>query len=664
MNEQTIYIPLGTLEISELNVRRVEPTGIEELAALIKSQGLLQNLVVVSTFPGQNDCYEVIAGGRRLRALQLLAQRGDLDQDYLVPCVEVDQANAEQSSIAENSAREPMHPADEFEAFKRMHDAGATIEDTAAAFGVSPLVVRRRLQLAKVSPKLVAIYRAGKMNLETLQAFTLTDDQAVQEKAWNGAAEYQRNTYNIRAVITKGALEARSDRRAKFVGLDAYEAAGGVVRRDLFGGTDSGYIDDVALLEQLTTAKLEGIAAGLRADGWSFVAVHPEIGYSETSSYGKSKPKTRPLTDEETSVIEALQKQADAAREELNDDENDELTDEQIGELEDQEEAARSAIVVIRAKTEEYSPRQMKGSGVVMGITYHGALEIHLGMIKPVDKKAEAKHAAASGEPVEKADHSEALLRKLSANRTAAIAAHLLEAPRVALDYLCAQLATKVIYEASSYGYGQNGLMINAQPHLTALTQLADDVESGKAFAAINERRQQLSQMLPEKADGLFEWLSDRPVTDVIEILGFCTSSCLNAVVGVEGVQPMGDLAQAIGLDMSDWWQPTVQSYLGQVRKNVVIAAVSEVAGAHVAQSLDKLKKGDFGKKAEELLADSEWLPSVLRAPRPKKAAPAVKSNPPKKAAPARKTAAKPEAHQVAPAHDSAVAWPFPSGRA
>jgi ParB family chromosome partitioning protein len=664
MNEQTIYIPLGTLEISELNVRRVEPTGIEELAALIKSQGLLQNLVVVSTFPGQNDCYEVIAGGRRLRALQLLAQRGDLDPDYLVPCVEVNQANAEQSSIAENSAREPMHPADEFEAFKRMHDAGAPIEDTAAAFGVSPLVVRRRLQLAKVSPKLISIYRAGGMNLETLQAFTLTDDRVLQEKAWDGAPEYNRNSYNIRAILTKGALEARSDRRAKFVGLDAYEAAGGTLRRDLFGGTDSGYIDDIALLEQLTTAKLEVIAAGLRAEGWSFVAVHPEIGYSETSSYGKSKPKTRALTDDESREIDELKESIDKADTKLQDDESDDLAQEEIDALEDTISNANNAIAGIRARTEEYSARQMKGSGVVMGITYHGTLEIHLGMIKPADKKEEAKRATASGEPVEKSDHSEALLRKLSANRTAAIAAHLLEAPRVALDYLCAQLATKVIYDASSYGYGQAGLMISAQPHLTALTQLADDVESGKAFAAINERRQQLLQMLPEKADGLFEWLSDRPVTDVIEILGFCTSSCLNAVAGVEGVQPMGDLAQAIGLDMSDWWQPTVQSYLGQVRKNVVIAAVSEVAGAHIAQSLDKLKKGDLGKKAEELLADSEWLPSVLRAPRPKKAAPAVKSNPAKKAALARKTAAKPETRQVAPAHDSAVAWPFPSGRA
>jgi ParB family chromosome partitioning protein len=119
----------------------------------------------------------------------------------------------------------------------------------------------------------------------------------------------------------------------------------------------------------------------------------------------------------------------------------------------------------------------------------------------------------------------------------------------------------------------------------------------------------------------------------------------------------MADLAQTIGLDMSDWWQPTVHSYLGQVRKNVVIAAVSEVAGAHIAQSLDKLKKGDLGKKAEELLADSEWLPSVLRAPKPKKAAPVAKRDPAKKAVPAKKEAVK-------PGLDPAAAWPFPRERA
>ena len=48
-----------------------------------------------------------------------------------------------------------MHPADEYAAMSRLIDEGRSVEDVAAAFGVTPLVVKRRMKLAAVSPALL-----------------------------------------------------------------------------------------------------------------------------------------------------------------------------------------------------------------------------------------------------------------------------------------------------------------------------------------------------------------------------------------------------------------------------------------------------------------------------------------------------------------------------
>lgn len=181
---------------SKRNARKMSRLSIPELAASIARISLLQNLIVILCPDGET--YEVVAGDRRLTALKLLAKKKRIPADYEVPCLLVPDASARTVSLAENLLREQMHPADQFEAFAALVKEGRPIEDIAADFGVTPLVVQRRLKLANVSPRLLADYRAGAVTLEQLMALTITDDHPAQEAAFYGAPEWQRGASALR----------------------------------------------------------------------------------------------------------------------------------------------------------------------------------------------------------------------------------------------------------------------------------------------------------------------------------------------------------------------------------------------------------------------------------------------------------------------------------
>ena len=236
--------------------------GIAELAANIAAHGLLQNLQVRKAANGQ---FEVVAGGRRLAALKLLAKRKALAKDAPIGCNVLDGEDAAEISLAENEMRQAMHPADQFEAFKALIDAGHGTEDVAARFGVTPTVVRQRLKLAAVSPKLMALYREADMTLDQLMAFTVSDDHAAQEAAWFDAAEWQRSAHAIRQTLTAAHVRA-DDRRARFVTVDAYVGGGRRVITDLFQAESEGYLTDPALLDR-TGEREAGTRSRNRAAG-------------------------------------------------------------------------------------------------------------------------------------------------------------------------------------------------------------------------------------------------------------------------------------------------------------------------------------------------------------------------------------------------------------
>jgi len=303
-------IPFNKLVLSQANVRRMKAgVSIEELAEDIARRTLLQSLSVrpVLDADGQETgMFEIPAGGRRFRALELLVKQKRLAKTAPVPCVVREGGIAEEDSLAENIQRVALHPLDQFRAFQALRDKDLGDAEIAARFFVTPTVVKQRLRLAAVSDKLLDIYAEDGITLEQLMAFTVTNDHARQEQVWDAVSRsYNKEPYLIRRQLTEGAVRA-SDRRAQFVGMDVYEVAGGVVMRDLFQHDDGGWLQDPALLDRLVTEKLQAEAEALRAEGWSWIAVATDFAYGHAAGLRRLTGETVDLSEEENASFAVL----------------------------------------------------------------------------------------------------------------------------------------------------------------------------------------------------------------------------------------------------------------------------------------------------------------------------------------------------------------------
>ena len=292
-------IPLSQLELSPDNVRKTpaDASAFTELKASIAAHGLLENLIARTMEPGADGIgrYAVIAGGRRLAAMQALAAEGALDEDHPVPCRMIGGiVAAEEVSLAENSVRAAMHPADQVEAFRRLADAGSTAAAIAARFGVSERTVEKRLRLGNAAPVLLEAYRAGEIDLETLMAFAVTTDQARQSAVWATVSQqgYRPGAWQIKRLLTEDRVSATSA-IARFVGIEAYEAAGGRIDRDLFAEEDERgiWFDDPDLLNKLAMDSLQ-VAARELETRWKWAEARLDVDWSATAAFGRVRPTT------------------------------------------------------------------------------------------------------------------------------------------------------------------------------------------------------------------------------------------------------------------------------------------------------------------------------------------------------------------------------------
>jgi len=256
-------------------------------------------------------------------------------------------------------------------------EKGFSAEEVAARFGVTAHVVRQRLRLGSVSPRLMQVYRDGDLTLDQLMAFAITEDHARQEDGFERLL-HNREPYAIRRLLTETNVPAR-DRRARFVGLEAYEAAGGAILRDLFSEDQGGYLEDAALLDRLTKERLESAAAELcEYEGWKWAEAH--LDYPHSHGLRRLYPSPVELSPEDAAAYAAAQAVYDAltARfdgvEELPDD-----IDERFGELE-------AEIERIDAKREAYDPDVVNRCGAFVILNHDGTLRIERGFVRREDE--------------------------------------------------------------------------------------------------------------------------------------------------------------------------------------------------------------------------------------------------------------------------------------
>lgn len=613
--------PLHALQISRHNVRRTNKGDVSELAASILAEGLINPLTCVRVdADGTDERFEVIAGGKRLRAHLFLADRGDISADHLVDINVIDEANALEISLAENVVRERMHPHDEFVAFRDLAANGKGPDEIAARFGVTPLVVQRRLRLANVSPVLLRHFRDNKLSVDQMQAFALTDDHPAQERVYDSArSAYELTPDRIRAALADKQIPT-TERRVRFVGLAVYEAAGGAVTRDLFDDTGGGFVVDENLLDQLAEERLCREAETLRAEGWSFVHIERDgEAYKFTSKCDHSHPKReeRVLSDEEHARVAALKVRAEDLRQQMEaDDALDEhvLTEEAYEALQDERRAALQEIAALTAEVEIYSPRQMAKAGCLIEMGERGDLRISRGLIPRAESKAAQKMVeAAGGTPAAAAPAtlSESMLRRFSAHRQLALQIELLQRADIARAALAHALLLPLLFQ----GAKDRTLDVYAKSNDVGLLGFEDVnvcAARGKLLDAVEGLRSTLR--VPTVVTQFWPWLLEQGAETIDALLGLAAVLTVDTVMRYPNEEPKGvPLEVALDLDMSQHWRATATNFGSLVPRAIAIEAVREIHGKEQAARLEPMKKAELAGEVERLVAPFAWLPKSLR---------------------------------------------------
>jgi ParB family chromosome partitioning protein len=643
---ETVLIPLNKLKRHPKNARKTphSEASIEAKAASIAAKGMLQNLVVEPERDAEGQptgCYLVSVGeGRRLAQL-LRVKRKEIKKSEPIRCV-VDTVNdAAEISLDENVTRENLHPADQFEAFRELAETrGWGAEEIAARFGVTAQVVRQRLRLGAVSPRLMQVYRDGGLTLDQLMAFAITEDHARQEQVYESLS-YNRDPSFIRRELTEANVPA-TDRRAIFIGAEAYTEAGGAIIRDLFTEDCGGYFEDAALLDRLVMEELERRAFRVGGDeAWKWWEAH--IHFPHAHGLRRVYPHPVELSAEDEAAYAAAMEEYDRLSSEYEGaDELPDDVDARCGELE-------AEIERLEALRHAYDPDDIARGGVFVVLDHDGSVRIERGFIRPEDEKPDAEDASdgetvvhgvrvngdgeiieddedgsgASASETEDEDAeddgkplSDILIRDLTAHRTLGLRLALGEQPDMALIAVTHALAAQTFYHAG------DAHCLDIRPNSAHLASHADGIEDTAAAKVVADRHAGWAADMPRDVANLWGFIAGLDHTSVMALFAHCASMTVNAVKLPWERKPRAlatadRLASALALDMTEHWTPTVRTYLGRVTKALILDAVREAVGDEAADRITSMKKQPMAEAAEQLLAGTGWLPPLMRTAQP-----------------------------------------------
>lgn len=644
-----VFIPLNKLKKHPNNARKTphSEASIEAKAASIHAKGILQNLVVepeLDTDGAATGFYLVSIGeGRRLAQL-LRVKRKQIKKTEAIRCV-IDTVNdASEISLDENVTREDLSPADQFERFRELAETrGWGAEEIAARFGVSAHVVRQRMRLGAVSPRLMQVYRDGDLTLEQLMAFAIVDDPARQEQVYENLS-WNKDPSTIRRDLTRMHIAA-TERRAVFVGAEVYTEAGGVILRDLFTEDRGGFYEDAGLLDRLVIEKLDGIADTIKAgEGWKWASVH--IDYPHGNGLRRTYPHPVALSEEDEAAYAAAQGEYDALSEQY--DSAEELPDDvdrRFGELE-------AEIERIDALRHAYDADDIARGGVFVILSHDGEARIERGFIRAEDELPETEEGEngeggsvidgvrvnGDGEIIEDGDRdedgnavsaieteedtgdagkplSDLLIRDLTSHRTLGLRLALGEQPDMALIAVTHALAAQTFYR------GVDAACLEIRPTSSYLASHADGIEDTAAGKALADRHAGWAADMPRDVADLWGFIAGLDHASIMALFAHCASLTVNAVKQPWERKPHAHatadkLATAVALDMTAHWTPTVRAYLGRVTKAHILAAVREAVSDEAAERIAGLKKTDMADAAEQFLAGTGWLPAALRTAR------------------------------------------------
>ena len=597
-------IPLNNLTKSPKNVRKVasSTSAFAELKASIEDQGLLQNLVAEASSTREGH-FEVIAGGRRLEALQELLAEGKLTEDYGVAC-KISNDNQTAISLAENIVRDAMHPADQFEAWRQMIDDGETTSSIALRFGVEEALVCRRLKLGKLAPKILDGFREDKINLDRLMALTLSDDHAQQLAIYERFIEqpYNFHPHNIRNIITEERVSTRT-RVGAFVGAEAYEAAGGSVLRDLFE-EDMAYFEDPVLLTKLAEEKLADCAANLLAEGWKWTDVMEETDYGFCNKFDRIHSHPISVPAEITDELAKLEERED----ELNDlDNEDDWTEELEAEAETLQKRSQELESIIKSHM-GFSAEEKARSGCIVSIDYHGDIDITGGLILPEDQDPDlvaTANAVTDGEDETSEEEpgfklGKQLVVDLTSHRLQITKSYLINDFDLTFDLAVFSLCLKV-FRTNYYAVSKPlALTLGMTEEISSRDDL-DDTSACERRAAVYKSFD-LSWLNDDTA---FETLCALPLKEKQRLFAYCIAQGLyGQLAQTKHADPVLEaIGVRLGIDIAGDWRPTADNFWGRVTKAHALSLSSEVLGAQWALSHSKDKKSVLSPRLEQIFS-------------------------------------------------------------
>jgi ParB family transcriptional regulator, chromosome partitioning protein len=637
-------IPLNKLVPSPRNVRRTTDEQADlQLKADIEARGLLQNLVVTGAAKPRGS-FAVEAGGRRLRALQRLAEEGKLTKGHEVCCLVLEggPAEAQEASLAENFQRLSMNPADECVAFQQLIEQGSDVEGIARRFGLTVRFVEGRLRLATLAPVVFGALGAGEISLDVAKAYAATPDQERQAFVFEqmslgyGAAHPD----SIRRMMTQATASA-TDRRARLVGEEAYVAAGGRIERDLFADDAATRWLDIAILERLACEKMETLAIEAAAEaglGWVRPTLDAWLGGAQTAGLRRVSVETPPLTEEESASVDAFEAEIEELAlgfedEEMSEDARD-AAEATIRELSDRIDATVNKPPVI---DDELKPRV----GAFLMLDEHGRPRLDTGLyaeISPddqaVDPDSERTNTsdAPGAKPARAAGLSQRLVDELAMQRRDILAVHVAADPGLALD-----LAIFLMIDRDAgYSCEKSGSSLVSMPPSNPVF----DFKTPDAAATIArvEAAEALDRSWAEGKSRAERFDAFRALPDEARAawLGHAVARTLEASLNLAGQRACAfhdHLGQLLGIDVARWWRPTGTNYFDRVPKSVTLAALAEIGGptlagryasakkAELAQGCERIFSGDFIAEVEVKEAALGWVPDAMRfAPPPAEA--------------------------------------------
>ncbi len=621
VSAQVIQIPLNTLALSPKNVRKVKPneTDDAELKASILENGVKQNLAGYEDGKGG---YHIDAGGRRLKALQELADEGKIAKDHPINCLIEDEAEATLTSTIENLQRAAMHPADQFEAFNQMITEGRSEDEIAIKFGVSVDLVRRRLKLARVAPEILDQFREDELTLECVMAFTLSDNHDRQMTVWNAIKDsYSVQPHSIKRLLTETGYSA-SSKLGRFVGVEAYEKAGGAVITDLFSEHDNTHLENPELLERLAIEKLQEASKPYVGE-WKWVDVHLELEHGTFRSFGRIEPEENEPNPDLAKEIETLNAREDALYEFS---EDRDWTDDERKEYH----AIQPRITQIEAQIEDARPYRAEDraiAGVVISLGHGGHLNIEKGLVRPEDIPAPAPQAEQDNEgnavapqvtaptstaPVPIADPAAALRKAegisasladdLRTTRHHILQAHLAADYDVAYDAMLYTLCQRAFHGA----HGRDILDVSIRPYYANNhDELVADSVAEKMLEAL--KNDLVLDWMKLDAPEDFRALSALPTEDKQALFAWATAQALKAQMASDNhpSKAIEEIGTRLDVDVAACWRPTASKYWSRVNKAHAVKVSKDLISDEFADDRNRERKGNLAAAMERAFAEN-----------------------------------------------------------